>query len=124
MSRSSESGSWNTSYNQDESGIMETPRSVHQGDVSLDYDNNSSDEMRAGFKNMNIDKNQKSRMLITDDSTYNHGVSSAEKSFITFEVVIVKIPVIGTPGVHMKKIKGNTWYFKTLASRILENLNL
>ncbi|KAL6945803.1 hypothetical protein ACO0OE_002780 [Hanseniaspora uvarum] len=124
LSRSSGSGSWNNSYNQDESGIIETPRSVHQGDVSLEYDDNSSDELKAAFKKLNIEKNSKSKMLITDDSTYNHSMKNSEKDYIKFEVVIVKIPVIGTPGVHLKKIKGNTWYFKALASKILENLNL
>ena len=120
LSRSSGSGSWNN----DESEIMDTPRSAHQGDVSIEYGNNSSDEMRTEFKRMNVDKNSKSKMMIADDSTYNHSTKSSEKNCITFEVVIVKIPVIGTPGVHLKKVKGNTWYFKALARRILENLNL
>ncbi|KAL6931430.1 uncharacterized protein HGUI_02423 [Hanseniaspora guilliermondii] len=119
LSRSSDS-----EWNNDESGIMETPRSAHPGDVSIEYGNNSSDEMRAEFKRMNVDKNSKSKMMIADDSTYNHSTKNSEKSCITFEVVVVKIPVIGTPGVHLKKIKGNTWYFKALARKILENLNL
>ncbi|XBW36348.1 hypothetical protein QEN19_001928 [Hanseniaspora menglaensis] len=116
------------------SSVVNTPRSPHAGDISMDYDDtiDYSDENGERLSNnleaMNIDghsayiKSSKSRVMITDDNKYSSSIN--EKSKVVFEIHIVKVPVIGTAGVHFKKISGNTWNYKTLASSILDELKL
>lgn len=50
--------------------------------------------------------------------------ASNEKSRVKFEIHIVKVRIVGLAGVHFKKVSGNTWLYKELASHILKNLNL
>ncbi|KAL6454853.1 KIN1 Serine/threonine protein kinase KIN1 [Candida maltosa Xu316] len=49
---------------------------------------------------------------------------SASKSPLKFEIHIVKVPLVGLYGVQFKKLLGNTWNYKTLASQILNEMNL
>lgn len=49
---------------------------------------------------------------------------SLRKTPLKFEINIVKVPLVGLYGVQFKKTLGNTWTYKTLASQILEELNL
>ncbi|GMM56009.1 serine/threonine protein kinase [Maudiozyma humilis] len=50
--------------------------------------------------------------------------SSKERPPIKFEIHIVKVKIVGLAGVHFKKVSGNTWLYKELASHILKELNL
>lgn len=47
-----------------------------------------------------------------------------KKTPIKFEINIVKVPLVGLYGVQFKKMLGNTWSYKALASQILNQLNL
>lgn len=47
-----------------------------------------------------------------------------ERSPLKFEIHIVKVPLVGLYGVQFKKLLGNTWNYKALASQILNELNL
>ncbi|CAI4046052.1 hypothetical protein SKDZ_12G1460 [Saccharomyces kudriavzevii ZP591] len=47
-----------------------------------------------------------------------------ERPPIKFEIHIVKVRIVGLAGVHFKKVSGNTWLYKELASYILKELNL
>lgn len=49
---------------------------------------------------------------------------STRKTPLKFEINIVKVPLVGLYGVQFKKTLGNTWNYKTLASQILNELNL
>lgn len=51
-------------------------------------------------------------------------VSNKEKPPVKFEIHIVKVRIVGLAGVHFKKVSGNTWMYKELASEILRQLNL
>lgn len=53
-----------------------------------------------------------------------HESSTARKTPLKFEINIVKVPLVGLYGVQFKKTLGNTWNYKTLASQILNELNL
>ncbi len=57
-------------------------------------------------------------------STAPHATSHASKSPLKFEILVVKVPLVGIYGVQFKKILGNTWNYKTLAGEILNELNL
>lgn len=50
--------------------------------------------------------------------------NNAKRSPLKFEIHIVKVPLVGLYGVQFKKLLGNTWNYKTLASQILNELNL
>ncbi|EPX74062.1 CAMK/CAMKL/KIN1 protein kinase Kin1 [Schizosaccharomyces octosporus yFS286] len=45
-------------------------------------------------------------------------------SVLTFEIYIVKVPILSLRGISFHRISGNSWQYKTLASRILNELNL
>ncbi|AAS54547.2 AGR058Wp [Eremothecium gossypii ATCC 10895] len=47
-----------------------------------------------------------------------------ERPPLKFEIHIVKVRIVGLAGVHFKKVSGNTWMYKELASHILKELNL
>lgn len=107
-----------------------TPKSPYMGDISLEYDdsyNYDDEHLQREFEAMNLDNQlaskSKSRMMITDDSKPASS-NGQENGKVVFEIHIVKIPVIGSAGVHFKKVSGNTWNYKTLASNVLNELNL
>ncbi|KAF6071853.1 Protein kinase domain family protein [Candida albicans] len=56
--------------------------------------------------------------------TVSSSSQKASKSPLKFEIHIVKVPLVGLYGVQFKKILGNTWNYKTLASQILNEMNL
>ncbi|SCV04417.1 LAMI_0H15962g1_1 [Lachancea mirantina] len=49
---------------------------------------------------------------------------SKERPPLKFEIHIVKVRIVGLAGIHFKKVSGNTWMYKELASHILRELNL
>ncbi|KAG7193323.1 serine/threonine-protein kinase KIN2 [Scheffersomyces spartinae] len=51
-------------------------------------------------------------------------LKGVKKSPLKFEIHIVKFPLVGLYGVQFKKLLGNTWNYKTLASEILGELKL
>ncbi|CAK7902128.1 serine/threonine protein kinase Kin1p [[Candida] anglica] len=51
-------------------------------------------------------------------------ISSRRPSPLKFEILVVKVPLVGLYGVQFKKVFGNTWNYKTLAGEILNDLNL
>ncbi|KAL6941393.1 hypothetical protein ACO0RG_002523 [Hanseniaspora osmophila] len=56
--------------------------------------------------------------------TVADAADSISKSPIKFEIHIVKVRIIGLAGVHFKKVSGNTWIYKKLATHILKDLKL
>lgn len=50
--------------------------------------------------------------------------SNNTHSPLLFEIWIVKIPLLSLHGVQFKKLSGNSWVYKSLASKILSNLKL
>ncbi|KAJ8127833.1 hypothetical protein O1611_g5803 [Lasiodiplodia mahajangana] len=43
---------------------------------------------------------------------------------LEFEIVIVKVPLLSLHGIQFKRMKGNTWQFKSMADQILKALRL
>lgn len=58
------------------------------------------------------------------DEHQNATSAAKERPPIKFEIHIVKVKIVGLAGVHFKKVSGNTWLYKELASHILKELNL
>ena len=61
---------------------------------------------------------------IPDGASVNGDYKNKERPPIKFEIHIVKVKLVGLAGVHFKKVSGNTWLYKELASHILKELNL
>lgn len=43
---------------------------------------------------------------------------------VKFEIQVVRVPLLGLSGVQFKRMSGNTWQYKSLASKILAELHL
>lgn len=50
--------------------------------------------------------------------------SHKERTPLQFEVWIVRVPLLSLHGVQFKKLRGNSWLYKSLASKILAELRL
>lgn len=50
--------------------------------------------------------------------------SSKERTPLQFELWIVRVPLLSLHGVQFKKLRGNSWLYKSLASKILAELRL
>ena len=57
-------------------------------------------------------------------SSNGNGAIGMSRTPLKFEIHIVKVRIVGLAGVHFKKVSGNTWLYKELASHILKDLNL
>ncbi|AOA63654.1 Serine/threonine-protein kinase [Komagataella phaffii CBS 7435] len=59
-----------------------------------------------------------------DDDLGSINEGSTHRTPLKFEIHIVKVPLVGLYGVRFKKILGNAWIYKRLASKLLQELNL
>lgn len=65
-----------------------------------------------------------SDMLVSSRVEQKKLAAPAAKKPLKFEIHIVKVPLVGLYGIQFKKVGGNTWLYKSLASEILARLNL
>jgi hypothetical protein len=65
-------------------------------------------------------KNDTSNDSVGEKITSNLGSSM----ILRFEILVVKVALLNMHGVQFKKLRGDTWQFKNLASRILQELRL
>lgn len=97
----------------------------------LSYDDSMDSvngELMAGGSDMLVSsrieqraRHQRSASVLDDE---DQPKPTASKTPLKFEINIVKVPLVGLYGVQFKKTLGNTWSYKTLASKILNELNL
>ncbi|GEQ68949.1 hypothetical protein JCM33374_g2619 [Metschnikowia sp. JCM 33374] len=66
-------------------------------------------------------RHQRSTSIFSEEDSQK---KASRKTPLKFEINIVKVPLVGLYGVQFKKTLGNTWSYKTLASQILDELNL
>ncbi|CCE64905.1 hypothetical protein TPHA_0J00820 [Tetrapisispora phaffii CBS 4417] len=96
--------------------------------ASLDYVNEedilTTSRVQDMNKVINYNSQAKQASQAEDDDVHAIDYSSKEKPPIKFEIYIVKVRIVGLAGVHFKKVSGNTWMYKELASHILSELNL
>lgn len=57
-------------------------------------------------------------------SRIEHRKTKIKRSPLKFEIHVVKFPLVGLYGIQFKKLLGNTWNYKTLASQLLNELKL
>ncbi|CAI4038004.1 hypothetical protein SMKI_04G3430 [Saccharomyces mikatae IFO 1815] len=118
----------------------ETPRSImpvsYHGSVRRQGSNkyspssplttNSTHQRKSSITETYTDDKHSGTSLenIRQQSDESESMATREKEPIKFEIHIVKVRIVGLAGVHFKKISGNTWMYKELASSILKELNL
>ncbi|SCU86116.1 LANO_0C06788g1_1 [Lachancea nothofagi CBS 11611] len=113
-------------------GIAATPlgASTHERNLSVVSPGNGTGSIpevsSASLESLNQDDiltTSKAHNLNNADNAM-FGNYSKERPPLKFEIHIVKVRIVGLAGIHFKKVSGNTWMYKELASHILEELNL
>ncbi|CCK71729.1 serine/threonine protein kinase KIN1 KNAG_0H03140 [Huiozyma naganishii CBS 8797] len=61
---------------------------------------------------------------MVSNNTVRNTANTFDKLSVKFEIHIVKVKIVGLAGVYFKKISGNTWVYKEVASKFLEELKL
>lgn len=99
-------------YNSESNAIHPTER-VHIIDYNTN-DHSSSDTCA----------NNSDQLQVMTSGENGTGINMMERPNVKFEIHIVKVKIINLAGVHFKKVDGNTWIYKELASKILKDLRL
>lgn len=128
------------SYKRGQNNIPLTPlaTNTHQRNSSIPMSpnyGNQSNGTSGELSSMSLDYVQQQDDILTTsraqninnvngqtEQTNTSGIK--ERPPIKFEIHIVKVRIVGLAGVHFKKVSGNTWLYKELASYILKELNL
>ncbi|SCU87190.1 LAFA_0E05270g1_1 [Lachancea sp. 'fantastica'] len=112
--------------------IAATPQaaSTHERNLSIispSHGNGSIPEVSsASLESLNQDDILTTSKAHNLNNAENGGITnnSKERPPLKFEIHIVKVRIVGLAGIHFKKVSGNTWMYKELASHILTELNL
>ncbi|KAM9935708.1 hypothetical protein OXX80_004724 [Metschnikowia pulcherrima] len=110
-------------------GDLDEETLAHMRKLSYDDSMDSvNGELNAGGSDMLVSsrieqraRHQRSNSVFSEEDAQKKAM---RKTPLKFEINIVKVPLVGLYGVQFKKTLGNTWNYKTLASQILEELNL
>ncbi|ODQ49483.1 hypothetical protein PICMEDRAFT_57509 [Pichia membranifaciens NRRL Y-2026] len=104
-----------------------TARSIDQSSESLTLDdtNGASDMLVSSrVEQQNIGSRSPSMNAGYGNDIDLKAKEKSSKTPLKFEIHIVKVPLVGLYGIQFKKVSGNTWLYKSLASEILNRLNL
>ncbi|QPG73653.1 hypothetical protein FOA43_000965 [Brettanomyces nanus] len=88
--------------------------------ITLDETNGASDMLVSS----RVEQANKVHRTTSNNQSTFPSKHSASRSPLKFEIHVVKVPLVGLYGVQFKKVSGNTWLYKSLASEILKRLNL
>lgn len=109
------------------SGIFGNGRRKLQSESSgniVDYSDMSTDSMSGTYLSTSVTAPSNaagnSDMLGNPRST----AVAAARTPLQFEIWIVRVPLLSLHGVQFKKLRGNSWLYKSLASKILAELRL
>lgn len=123
------------SLEQQQPGIPATPlaAATHERNLSITSPRTSTGQIleeisTASFESLNNNydnlTNSKAQDMNRFESESKKEGSNNERPPLKFEIHIVKVKLVGLAGVHFKKVSGNTWMYKELATHILKELNL
>lgn len=94
------------------------------GNIVVDYSDFSTDSVSAhGAPGPSNGGHGNSDMLGNGPSP-SSSAAAAARTPLQFEIWIVRIPLLSLHGVQFKKLRGNSWLYKSLASKILAELRL
>lgn len=125
--------STNISNNANEINIPTTPAPANlmrnitdesSESLTLDETNGASDMLVSSrLEQQNQGNHSRNPSLTINNNEFDKNKTSS-RTPLKFEIHIVKVPLVGLYGIQFKKISGNTWLYKSLASEILNRLNL
>lgn len=104
-----------------------TRRSTDESSESLTLDetNGASDMLVSSrVEQQNFHGSRSPSVSMTGAYDQDKSKEKSSKTPLKFEIHIVKVPLVGLYGIQFKKVSGNTWLYKSLASEILSRLNL
>lgn len=109
------------------SGFFNSRRRNHQNESSgniVDFSDYSTESVtggqQSGFLGGPSSNAGNSDMLGSAKSS----AVAAARTPLQFEIWIVRVPLLSLHGVQFKKLRGNSWLYKSLASKILAELRL
>lgn len=110
---------------------QQSPKSLNDGRmITSDLEGeNGEPHLTEGHSTSSLNAYDHTDMLHTSKGDYldnfnNTRTSISDRSPIKFEIHIVKVRIVGLAGIHFKKLSGNTWMYKELATQILSELKL
>lgn len=113
-----------------QSKIPHTPQAtaVHERSFSVPSPSTFGGNPTEEFSTASLELLHEDDILTTskaqDMNNKDLDIKQKERPPLKFEIHIVKVRIVGLAGVHFKKVSGNTWMYKELASHILKELNL
>lgn len=111
------------------SGFFGNNRRKNHGESSgniVDFSDVSTDSVNGGY--LSSSQTAPSNIAAGNSDMLGHPRSSsanaAARTPLQFEIWIVRVPILSLHGVQFKKLRGNSWLYKSLASQILAELKL
>ncbi|CDO96264.1 unnamed protein product [Kluyveromyces dobzhanskii CBS 2104] len=116
-------------------GIPATPlaAATHERNLSVTSPRTSTGQILDEISSASLDTLNNQEDILTNSKAQDmnklsignkNETSNKERPPLKFEIHIVKVKLVGLAGVHFKKVSGNTWMYKELATHILKELNL
>lgn len=123
------------SVKQQQPGIPATPlaANAHERNLSVTSPHTSVGQILEEVSTASFDSLHNNEDMLTNSKAHdmnktisesNETEAKIDRPPLIFEIHIVKVKLVGLAGVHFKKVSGNTWMYKELASHILKELNL
>lgn len=61
---------------------------------------------------------------VGETSTHVQSELGDNNLVLSFEIIIVKVPILALHGLQFKRMAGGTWQYKNMADKILKELRL
>lgn len=109
---------------------QQSPKSMNDARlVFSDLDKSSNPHLTEGHSNSSLNDFENDNLSVGGKGDYLDNIQGPrakvmDRAPIKFEIHIVRVRIVGLAGIHFKKLSGNTWMYKELATRILHDLKL
>jgi protein-serine/threonine kinase len=94
------------------------------GNIVVDYSDFSTDSVSGHGAPGPSNGGQGNSDMLGNGPPPSSSAAAAARTPLQFEIWIVRIPLLSLHGVQFKKLRGNSWLYKSLASKILAELRL
>jgi serine/threonine protein kinase len=111
----------------DQQRTPQTPRSGRgrpSGPSGADQSYTNTDESDGSAEEKDERQPRTGRTLAAGETTTHVQSDTGASMSLVFEILIVKVPLLGLHGIQFKKVDGGTWQYKNMAQTILAELRL
>jgi len=102
----------------------QTPKSGRGRPSGADQSLTNTDESDASAEDKEERRPRTGRALPAGETTTHVQSDTGASMILVFEILIVKVPLLGLHGIQFKKVDGGTWQYKNMAQTILAELRL